>query len=203
MTKVEKEALVKETLEAGGSFGDLQAKGIPKATAHRIATRLGLTNGGAPKRNGTERKGRAERNGRSARQPTISHEAGTHWTEKEKAEVLAVYVETGSIIKTSRSTNVPARTLYRWLDEDPRWREAAGEVSRVCARMLEDRADRIQLNLIRMAEGDDGKDAAAAMRGIETLHKTLSFIRGGPTDRTETNLSLKEWLNSKPDDLPL
>lgn len=177
-------------LQQGKSLGEVATMvGKGKTSIHRVAVRHGFVNG-ASKAAKAERKGTEREN---AERPP-ERKQGSRWTEREKATALQAYVETASVEKTAAQTGIPARTIYRWLDEDPGWRAAAVQVSRVCARILEDRAEAIMVNLLHHAETGDGKDASLAVRGIDTLQKTLSFVKGGPTDRVETNkVTPEEW----------
>jgi len=203
---------IQRGFEAGRSLRDLESDyGVGRGTISKWAKRDSWakpdrkpeTGNRKPRAGRTKPKQRVsrKRGGETGEKPASDRKRsakkerrpGQHWTEKEKSEVLAVYVETASVVDTSNETGVPARTIYRWLDEDPRWRKAAARASRVCTRMLEDRSEAILFNLIKHAESGDGKDASAAMRGIDTLQKTLSFIRGGPSERTEGTTSPEEW----------
>jgi len=199
-------AKIRDAFERGTSVRDLEAMGPKRKAIYARANnpedpwdrskRNGNGHNGRPTRKQGNRKQRGKTRGGNRKQAKARSEKrqpGQRWTEHERAEALKVYVETASVIQTAKLTGVPARTIYRWLDEDPRWREAAALASRVCARILEDRSEAILVNLVRHAERGDGKDASAAMRGIDTLTKTLSFVRGGPTDRVEGAVTPEEW----------
>jgi len=194
---------IRAGVEAGVSVRDLEKEfGVGRGTISKWAKRDGWTKperkpetgNRKPRKETGKPKGRVS--GGKDKKPgpaRTDRKPGQQWTEKERAEALVVYVETASVAKTASVTGVPARTMYRWLDEDPRWREAASSASRVCARILEDRAEYMLLRLIGQVESEDPKHAAAGMRAIADLTKTLSFIRGGPSERTEGTTSPEEW----------
>ncbi len=186
---------IREAFERGTPLRDLERQfEVGRGTVSKRAHREGWSKPETGNRKPSSGKPKPRKVSEAKPGEQEERKPGQQWTEYEKAEALKVYVETASVIKTSNTTGVPARTIYRWLDEDSHWREAAVQASRVCARILEDRAEAILVNLLKGAESGDGKEASMAMRGIDTLQRTLSFIRGGPTDRTETNqVSPEEW----------